>query len=58
MYCVLVLYQYKYVVQMVHTVNANLSAVNRKVVAGFENGFFYRASITYWLLQYLGRILI
>ena len=32
----------------------SLRAVNRKVVAGFENGFFNRVSITYWLLQYLG----
>ena len=36
----------------------SLSAVNQKVVTGFENGFFYRSSITYWLLQSLGRILI
>ena len=36
----------------------SLRAVNRKVVAGFENDFFYSASIKYWQLQYLGRILI
>ena len=36
----------------------SLSVVNRKVVAGSENGFFYRVLITFWLLQYLGRILI
>ena len=52
-YCTTTWYNNWYIQQM-----QNLKVVNRKVVAGFGDGFLYRVLITYWQLQYLGRILI
>ena len=49
---------YKYVVQMVHTADAKLESCQSKGSCWLRKWFLLPRFDTYWLLQYLGRILI